>query len=747
MEIIQTIAQELNHSVAQVKNTVELLAENTIPFITRYRKEATGNLDETQITLIYDRFQYLQELEERRQVILKSIEEQNKLTPELEKQIRGAATKQLLEDLYLPYKPKRRTRATIAKEKGLEPLALLLMLPQTSQKEVDDWVATFNKDKEEPILLESALQGARDIIAEQISEDAETRDQLRQLTFKEGYLISSIKPDYQEQNTKFDMYRDFQEAISHLPAHRYLAMRRGEKEGILRVSVDLPDELVFDKLSPKWLEPILGEMRSQIELAFKDAYARLLAPSIETDIRLELKKQADETSIELFVANLRELLLQAPGGKRVVLGLDPGFRTGTKWIVADKTGKYVVDGVIYPVAPQNQEEAARKTLKELIDRYHIDVIVIGNGTASREVQQFVKAFLKTLENPPLQLMVNESGASVYSASAIAREEFPGLDATVRGAISIARRYQDPLAELVKIDPKSIGVGQYQHDVSQTLLKQSLDRTVVSCVNHVGVDLNTASAPLLTHVSGLSRLVAKKIVQFRDEHGPFKSRADLLKVSGLGKKSYEQAAGFLKIPDADNPLDRSAVHPESYNIVEQFASDHQISIEELIGNQTIIQKLDLDKYVTDTIGLFTLKDISEELLKPGRDPRTDHSAVQFDESVEEVSDLQIGQKLNGVITNITNFGAFVDVGVHQDGLVHVSEMADRYVKDPLEVCRVGQKVTVTVKEVDVERKRISLSMKSGNVVGGKKKKSVPKKEKPVKRNFHSDLSSLMEKFNQ
>ncbi len=770
MEFAQQISQELNLSLTQVKNTLELLAENTIPFIARYRKEATQNLDEVQIESIHDRFQYLKELEERRAVILKSIEDQGKLTPELEKTIRAAETKQKLEDLYLPYKPKRRTRAIIAKEKGLEPLAHALLAPQSTQADLEAWLNQFNAERPEPMTFEEAISGARDIVAEWISEDAETREGLRELTWKAGLWSSKVKPEFVEKPSKFEMYYDFEESISQIPAHRYLALRRGEKESVLTIAVALDEDRAISQLSSKWLEGISTEMRPYVEFAIQDSYNRLLASSIETDIRLEMKTRADETSIELFSKNLRELLLQPPGGPRIVLGIDPGFRTGSKWVVIDATGQFLEHGVIYPVPPQNRVEESQKVLTTLIEKHQVDVIVVGNGTASREVSQFVRGFLKTLDRQVEHLVVNESGASVYSASKVARDEFPDLDTTVRGGISIARRYQDPLAELVKVDPKSIGVGQYQHDVNQTRLKQSLDRTVESCVNFVGVDVNTASAALLGYVAGLNSRVAQRIVEFRNENGPFRSREELKGVSGLGQKSFEQAAGFLRIPDASNPLDRSAVHPENYSIVKRMSEDHKVSVEEMVGNESIIQKLKLDQYASDQVGMFTLKDIVEELRKPGRDPRQEHSSVQFDENIQEISDLKVGVQLNGVVTNITHFGAFVDIGVHHDGLVHISEMSDKFIRDPLEVCTVGQKVMVFVKEVDVDRQRIALSMRSqekqkeqkktsgkssstsANPVAKAPRKAAGKmkrvKDVPAKsRTFDNDLEALMNKFNR
>ena len=751
MSILECISKEMQLKIEQVKTTVELLeGDNTIPFIARYRKEATGNLDEVQVSQIQDRFTYLREMEERREAILQSIKSQEKLTPELEAGIRAAETKQQLEDLYLPYKPKRRTKATIAKEMGLEPLAHLLIEVQTSKSVVSEWIETFNESQETALTEDEALQGARNILAEWASEDAEIREKLRTLTYKKGTLTSKVKSEYEGKTSKFEMYYDFDEPLRDIPPHRYLALRRGEKENILRVGIEMLEEHALEVLRRKWRSTIHADMQPQIELVYQDAYSRLLAPAIETDIRLELKTQSDEVSIDLFSKNLRQLLLQPPGKPGVVLGIDPGFRSGSKWVIIDTTGKFLDNGVIYPVPPQNRVEEAQKILQGLIKTYNVDVIGIGNGTASREVYQVVKNLLKTIERPVESLMVNESGASVYSASEIARSEFPDLDLTVRGAISIARRYLDPLAELVKIDPKSIGVGQYQHDVNQTRLKSSLDRTVESCVNYVGVDLNRASAPLLSYVSGITKSMAERIIVHRNEHGQFQTRETLKEVSGLGKKTFEQAAGFLRILAGSHPLDRSAVHPENYRLVERMAADLEMSVEQLIGNESAVSKLDLKKYEEEGVGEFTLKDIIEELRKPGRDPRSDHTSVQFDDAVQEIGDLKSGMKLNGVVTNVTHFGAFVDIGVHQDGLIHISEMSNKFIKDPLEACSVGQQVVVYVKDIDTERKRIALSMKSQGEVQSElikpKKKKVKNSPPPKKNDFNTDLSQLMSKFN-
>ncbi|MBF0287693.1 MAG: RNA-binding transcriptional accessory protein [SAR324 cluster bacterium] len=728
IETTQQIAQELNIQLLQIQSTVELLnAGNTIPFIARYRKEMTGNLDETQIEAIQDRWQYLEELEERRQAIFQSIEKQGKLTDALKRKLQETSSKQQLEDLYLPYKPKRRTRAMIAKEKGLEPLAQLLLNTKTHKTEIDQWIGLFLANTEfpaedPPLSPEQVMRHAQDIIAEMITEHAESRDIVRKLTFQKGQFVSKAKPDYVDQPSKFEMYYDFQEAVRQIPAHRYMALRRGEKENILKLSLEVAEDKIYQALHPHWLADASPDALPYLEQALQDAYHRLLSISIETDIRLEVRQQAEESSIELFSKNLRQLLLQPPGGQCMVLGLDPGYRTGTKWALVDTTGKFIDHGVIYPAPPQKKIENSEKVLRQIIQTHSVKIIAIGNGTASREVQRFVQNFLKSEKSSIICVIVNESGASIYSASEVGREEFPDLDLTVRGAISIARRYQDPLAELVKIDPKSIGVGQYQHDVNASKLQRSLSRTVESCVNYVGVDLNTASVQLLTYVAGITPSVARHVVKHRNQHGSFQKRTELHKVDGIGPRIFEQSAGFLRIPTSNNPLDRSAVHPESYSVVEQMAKDHNISVDELVGNTPVLQSISLEDYVSSQAGQYTLKDILEELKKPGRDPRSDHQAVQFNDGIETINDLQIGMKLSGVVTNMTHFGAFVDVGVHQDGLVHISEMSTRFIKNPMEICSIGQQVAVYVKQADTVRQRIALSM-----IAPKQEKTPPNKK--------------------
>ena len=771
------LAKELGLPANRIQGTLELLlSDNTIPFIARYRKEATGGLDEVQIGQIQDRYQYLSDLEERRNVILNSIREQEKLTPELEKAIVDAESKQILEDLYLPYKPKRRTRATIARELGLEPLSELILKQDSNQEILNEWIVEFNQSREENIEEQKALQGAKDILAERISEDAELRKELRDLTSREGSLVSTVKPEFEGKSSKFEMYYAYEEKLSRIPPHRVLAMRRGEKDQVLKIQVKVAEAAVISLISKHWMKGRSPELRDLLLEIFDESYKRLLSGTIETDIRVDLKIQADTSSIDMFSKNLRQLMLQPPGGARNVLGLDPAFRTGTKWVLVNHTGRFVKHGVIYPVPPKNQVEEARKELNAVLKEHKVDIVAIGNGTASREVFRFIRDWIKD-ENHELEtLVVNESGASVYSASKTAREEFPDLDLTVRGAVSIARRYQDPLAELVKIEPKSIGVGQYQHDVNQNRLKQSLERTVESCVNYVGVDLNRASFQLLEHVSGISPGLARNIVQHRNLNGAYSTRNDLLNVKGMGKRTFEQSAGFLRVMESENPLDQSAVHPENYTLVEQMAEHLELPLKEMVGNEEKLKLIDVKRYEEQGIGSFTLKDIIDELHKPGRDPRKDHETVQFDDSVSEIADLEKGMKLPGVITNVTHFGAFIDIGVHQDGLVHISRLSKKYIKDPLEVCTVGQKVDAWVLEVDEERKRISLSLNdpgfgvsksedSPKSEPGSKKKiktekknknkktNTPKKgkeETPVRKstgNFEEDMAALMEKFNQ
>ncbi|GHA79053.1 Tex family protein [Pontibacter akesuensis] len=706
LEHLLKIARELAITIKQVEATAALLDEGaTVPFISRYRKEVTGSLDEVQIAAIRDRMEQLRELDKRRESILKSIRDQEKMTPELEAKIMAAETMAVLEDIYLPYKPKRRTRATIAREKGLEPLAERLF--QQENFDVEAEAANFISEEKEVKDTAEALAGARDIMAEWMNENAEARATMRQLFEKQGVFKSRVMMGKEEEGQKFKDYFEWEEPIEKAPSHRILAMRRGETEMVLMLTAQPEDEAAVARLENMFVQGN-NAASEQVRLAAKDCYKRLLKLSMETEVRLSSKKRADEEAIRVFADNLRQLLLSSPLGQRTVLALDPGFRTGCKLVVLDKQGKLLHNETVYPHTGQGKAMEAAQNVKYLVDKFEVEAIAIGNGTASRETEAFVKGL--KLPASVQVLMVNESGASIYSASDVAREEFPDQDVTVRGAVSIGRRLMDPLAELVKIDPKSIGVGQYQHDVDQSALKHSLDDVVMSCVNAVGVEVNTASKQLLTYVSGLGPALAQNIVEYRNQNGPFKTRTELKKVARLGDKAFEQAAGFLRIRDARNPLDASAVHPESYPIVEQMAKDLGVTVQDLIKSDELRKKIDLKKYVTETVGLPTLQDIVSELAKPGRDPRETFEAFSFTEGVNEMKDLRAGMKLPGIVTNITAFGAFVDIGVHQDGLVHVSHLSDRFVSNPNEVVKVGQKVEVTVLEVDESRKRISLSVK-------------------------------------
>jgi uncharacterized protein len=701
------IADELKITSQQVNATVKLLDEGaTVPFISRYRKEITGSLDEVQVLAIKTEIERLRQLETRRESILKSIESQGKLTEELKEKIMEAETLSKLEDLYLPYKPKRRTKATIAKEKGLEPLALFI-LEQKSAHVFDEALKFVNAEKEveNP---EEALQGARDIIAEIVTEDAVVRDAIREQFKKTAIVKSRVIKGKEEAAQKFEDYFEWEEPLASCPSHRMLAMRRGEKEDFLILDIVIDEENALHTIEKKVITS-RGEVAEQLKEAIQDGYKRLLAPSIEAETRLFTKQQADEKAIQVFADNLRELLLSSPLGQKSILALDPGFRSGCKMVALDAQGKLLEETVIYPHEPQRKVTEAENMVLAFCAKHELEAIAIGNGTASRETEQFIRKIDVLPKTIPV-IVVNEAGASVYSASDVAREEFPTYDLTVRGAVSIGRRLADPLAELVKIDPKSIGVGQYQHDVDQILLKEKLDDVVGSCVNGVGVELNTASKQLLSYVSGIGPVLAQNIVEYRNEHGAFKSRKEIMKVPRMGDKVFEQCAGFLRLRDGVHPLDKSAVHPESYHIVEKMASDLNCGIDDLIKDKELRKKIQLTKYVTETVGLPTLKDIVNELEKPGRDPRKSFEIFSFDESVHEVDDLREGMRLPGIVTNVTNFGAFVDVGVHQDGLVHISQLSDTFVDDPNKIVKVGQKVWVNVTEVDVKRKRIALSMK-------------------------------------
>lgn len=704
---IQQIAKELSIKPTQVLATAKLLEEGgTVPFIARYRKELTGTLDEVSITAIRDRLAQLAELDERRETVLKTIEEQGKLTDELKAKVLAAETLTVLEDLYLPYKPKRRTRATVAKEKGLEPLAEMI-LAQDAAVDPKAEAQAFVDEEKGVASVDEALAGARDIIAEWINEDADTRAEVRGYYQVHGQYECHVIKGKEGDGKKYQNYFDWSEPVKRAPSHRVLAMRRGEKEGFLRLRV-LVDEAETLRILEKHFVKGDSLCAQQVLEAATDGLKRLLGPSIEAEIRLESKKQADSEAIKVFAENLRQLLLASPMGQKKILAIDPGFRTGCKIVCLDGQGQLLHDDVIYPFqSPAQAQEDVTKIIVAC-KKFQIEAIAVGNGTASRETEAFVRQIDHGRDIPVV--MVNESGASVYSASAVAREEFPDKDVTVRGAVSIGRRLMDPLAELVKIDAKSIGVGQYQHDVDQAHLKQGLDDVVVSCVNSVGVELNTASKQLLTYVSGLGPVLAQNIVDYRNEKGAFTSRQDLLNVPRLGAKAFEQAAGFLRIREGAHPLDASAVHPESYPVVDRMAGDVGCSLTELMGHADLRTKIKLDSYVTDTLGLPTLNDILAELAKPGRDPRDKFELFTFTEGVNTIADVKPGMVLPGIVTNITKFGAFVDIGVHQDGLVHISQLSDGFVKDPADVVKVQQKVKVTVMEVEVERKRIALSLK-------------------------------------
>ena len=719
-------SKDLNISARQVAAVAKLFAEgNTVPFIARYRKEAHGNLDEVQIMDIQEKLTYYNTLEARRQTILKTIDEQGKLTDGLKKKILESLSKTELEDLYLPYKPKRRTRAMIAKEKGLEPLANLI-LEQGASGDPKTEAAGFVNAEKEVQTLEEALAGARDIVAEQIAEKAEVRALIREAYFKTGAIVSSPSlSSSTDENSKYKDYFDFSQPIADIPSHRYLAIRRGETEGVLRRKLAIDADPQIGRMKELCEANPASPFFQELEKAILDAYKRLLTTSVEIDISVEMKMKADRSAVEVFAKNLRSLLLAAPYGEKPVIGIDPGLRTGCKCVALDATGKYLDTLTIYLSQGAQQTQKAEIELSKFIDKHQPQSIAVGNGTAGRETEAFAKGLLKTMQKKDISVVsVSEAGASVYSASAIAREEFPDLDLTIRGAISIARRLQDPLAELVKTDPKSIGVGQYQHDVYQQLLKDKLDEVVVSCVNHVGVELNTASAPLLSRVAGIGDSLAKKMVEYRNEHGAFKSRKEVLKVAGLGPRAYEQAAGFLRIHGGTQPLDASAVHPERYKLVKQMATDLGEPLEKLVGNVEIVSQIKIEKYRGDDIGELTLKDIIDELKKPGRDPREQFEEVGFRDDVMTMKDLKEGMELKGIVTNVTAFGAFVDVGVHQDGLVHISQLADRFVKDPADVVQAGDRIDVRVLEVDMQRKRISLSAKKKQTPN-----SAPKQKKP------------------
>lgn len=714
VNLVEVIASELSLNSNNVKTALELLAEGaTIPFIARYRKEKTGSLNEIELRNIADRHTYLTELQDRKQVILAAIAEQNKLTPQLQAKIESCWQKTELEDLYLPYKPKRRTKATIAKEKGLSPLAELIKSlnnPQAKPQDLLIEAAKYISPEKEIATAVDALKGAADILAEEISEKASLRAYLRDYLLKQAVFISHIKEEHPEGSTKFEMYRDYQAPLKTIAPHNLLALYRGENEGILSVDIAFDEAAVISDLISQESRSKIPAVKEFYQAMLKDAFNRLIKPSLLREIRSVSKTFADEESIKTFAANLRELLLASPAGMKPTLAIDPGFRTGCKVAALSNTGQFLEYQAIFPHTGDYKRQEAAKVLEQLLLKYKIELIAIGNGTASRETDEFVSQVLKNLSIKPIKVTVNEAGASVYSASEVAISEFADLDVTVRGAISIGRRLQDPLAELVKIDPKSIGVGQYQHDVDQKLLKKQLDETVESCVNYVGVDLNTASKELLTFVSGITPTIANNIVAYRNQKGAFSDRRELLKVPKLGPKAFEQAAGFLRIRGGKNPLDNTAVHPESYKIVEAIAGALNTPISDIAFVSEKLKTLNLRQFVTEAIGLPTLQDVITELEKPGRDPRAEFKYATFQEGIKEIKDLKVGMELEGIITNVVNFGAFVDIGVHQDGLVHISQLANRFVSDPKEIVKVGQVVKVRVTEINEKLKRIGLSMK-------------------------------------
>jgi len=729
-QILQIVIEESGLPRAGVAQTIALLNEGgTVPFIARYRKEQTGELDEVQIRQIEDLLSYHRELAERKVTVLKSIEEQGKLTPELSARIVGCRKKTELEDLYLPYKPKRRTKATIARERGLEPLAELIALQDLTQGSPEEMAAPFVNEELGVANAAAALEGAGHILAEQLSEDADLRGLVRDLTREQGIFDCRLLGEGVDAEGKFKMYYEYQEPLKSIPSHRMLAMRRGEKENVLRLALLAPEEEILQRLKLRLIkrESIFRPLLESVAL---DAYRRLIAPSIEVELRLEAKTRADEGAIAVFAQNLRNLLLLPPAGGRRVLGVDPGLRTGCKVAALSETGRFLEHATIYPHTGGAKAQSAGAELVSLIERHDCRLIAIGNGTGGRETELFVREALRSAGVRAETVMVNEAGASIYSASEIAREEFPELDLTIRGAISIGRRLQDPLAELVKIDPKSIGVGQYQHDVNQALLKKALDAVVESCVNFVGVDLNSASWALLSYVAGVSESQGRAIVRQRDENGAFATRQALLKVPRFGPKAFEQAAGFLRIRGGENPLDNTAVHPENYTVVERMAADLGVSLAQLVAEPALSAKIRLERYVTDTVGIPTLTDILAELKKPGRDPREEFKTASFREDVVTIADLKEGMILQGVVTNVAAFGAFVDIGVHQDGLVHVSQLSHRFMKDPNDAVKVGEIVKVKVLSADPERKRISLSIKQAEPE--KAQKGAPADRKPAER---------------
>ncbi|MCK4810626.1 MAG: RNA-binding transcriptional accessory protein [Candidatus Omnitrophica bacterium] len=706
--MIKNIVSDLGIAKPLIENTTSLLNDGaTIPFISRYRKEKTGGLDETQVRNISEKLQYYIELEKRKDTILKAIKEQGKLTDELYGQIAQCREKQKLEDLYLPYKPKKRTKATLAREKGLEPLANIILLQQVTQGSKQEIVKQYFFPAKGVATYDEAMAGALDIVAEKISDNAEVRDVLRKYVPSRGLFVSKVQKKWVKKKSKYESYYDFSEPITRSLSHRILAVRRGTKEKVLSWRIVAEQERAIQLIESEIVKNRRTLFIEELLDALKDSYKRLLFPSIENEVFLVKLEEAEKEAINVFSKNLRNLLLFPPAGHKIIIGVDPGFRTGCKIVVIDRNGSFKEYQQIFPHPPGNKKEKAEKILKRLICKYKAELIAIGNGTASRETSIFVNEVIKKHNLDIRSLIVSEAGASVYSASETAKEEFPDLDVTVRGAISIGRRLQDPLSELVKIDPKSIGVGQYQHDVNQVELKKALSFVVESCVNYVGVDLNTASVELLSYVSGIGKVAAKNIVRYFSEQGSFKDKRELLKVPRLGDKVFQQCAGFLRILGSNNPLDNSAIHPESYHIVEKMARDCGVEAQELIGNEILVTKINASRYVTGEIGLLTLNDILEELKKPGLDPRKEFTGIQFSSEINDIKDLRVDMVLEGIVTNVTNFGAFVDIGVHQDGLIHISRLSDKFVKSPHDIVSVGDTVKVKIISLDKELKRIGL----------------------------------------
>jgi uncharacterized protein len=748
MDPVNVLAEELSLGATQIRNALQLLEEGgTVPFIARYRKERTGEMSETQLRTLFDRYRYLKDLQQRKETVRRTIDGQGKLTDELKTAIDKCLKKHELEDIYLPFKPKKRTRAALAREKGLGGLADFiksLNSPDVSEADLAGEAEKYLSEEKGVVTVQNALAGASHILAEEVAQKAEHRNFLRDHIASEGVFVSTIREKYPPDSTKFEMYRDYKAPVKSIQPHNVLALRRGERSGVLQVSIAINEELVQTHLESSEIFSGCEAVREFYRTMLRDAYDRLMREPITNEIRAARKELADRESVKTFEANLRDVLLAPPAGMKPTLAIDPGLRTGCKLVALDGTGKFVDQATIFPHGGEEKRKEAEKVLKDLLEKHTIDLVGIGNGTASRETEQFVGEVLAGLERKCVKVIVNEAGASVYSASKTAKEEFPGIDVTIRGAISIGRRLQDPLAELVKIEPKSIGVGQYQHDVDQKLLRRKLEETVQSCVNYVGVDVNTASRHLLRHVAGLNGAIAASLVTHRNQHGAFANREQLRDVPQMGPKSFEQAAGFLRIRGGDNPLDGSAVHPESYDVARKILADVGIDLAEIGKRPDLLKGIDLQTYLTDEVGDPTLRDIVHELQRPGRDPRKEFRYATFKEGIKEVKDLSAGMDLEGVITNVTNFGAFVDIGVHHDGLVHVSQLADRYVADPKAIVKVGQVVKVRILEVNESLKRISLTMKGLNPKPRKPKKKTPPKQKKDERSY--TIEDLKSKFN-